>query len=291
MKRIEQVDFKQTFGDVPASFASRVSHTLNHLDETPQPKGHAPLRTAILIAALLTLTVTALAAIISQTTDWFGAFYGEDFRRELEGGDLAPGGQSVRMGDIVFTLNDVVAVRTEIPIPQRDENGQVLLDADGEPICDMANATELYVTGVLAPAEGAKIILMPEDYTASDVYGYDLYYGDLRPEDIPPDAPTYADKAAETDASIKQVRALGNWFAVDEQSPISCTIGYAAQPQPDGTILIASEFIPNDTCDASDHYILSFYIAQEDVDEHGSPLRDTRVAMDWTVSVSIQSAE
>lgn len=285
MKPTEPIDFKQAFGDVPDSFANRVTQTLRQLDDGARPKSRVPLRTAIVVAVLLALTVTALAAVLSHTVDWFGSFYGDDIRQKLEEGALAPGGQSVRVGDVIFTLNDAVAVETVIPVIDRDENGHTLLDDDGEPLCHMVESVVIYATAVLSPAEGANVVLLPEDYTPGDVYGYDLIYGELRPEDIPPDAPSYADRAADTGAALRQVRALGNWFALDEDSPFPCDIGYTAQPQQDGTILISAEFVPAAACEPADCYSLSFYIAQESVDEYGDPLPDSLVALDWVVQI------
>ena len=279
MKQLQDVDFKNTFGDVPESFSHRVQYALRRTEEEPRMK-KATLRTAVLVTALVLLAATALAAaVVSRTTDFFGSFYGEEKRQQLEGGDAVPGGQSHQVGDIVCTLGDVIAVQETVTSSLED----------GTPFT--YDTIALYGTGVIAPAPGANVILMPMDeYTLSDPWGFDLYYG----MDVPPaDAPTYADKAAETGAAIRMVSAIPNYLVGADGEPQYASTGYTLIPQRDGTVQFSFEIIPDfgATLARQDSYTLSLWLGSDALDENGSIVEGSRQAEDWVVELRTQPAD
>lgn len=278
MKQLRDVDFQSTFGDVPESFSRRVQYALRRTEEDTRMK-KATLRTAVLVTALVLLAATALAAaVVSRTTDFFGSFYGEEKRQQLEGGDAAPGGQSHQVGDIVCTLGDVIAVQETVTSSLED----------GTPFT--YDTIALYGTGVIAPAPGANVVLMPMDeYTLSDPWGFDLYYG----MDVPPaDAPTYADKAAETGAAIRMVSAIPNYLVGADGEPQYASTGYTLIPQRDGTVQFSFEIIPDfgATLARQDTYTLSLWLGSDALDEDGSIVEGSRQAEDWVVELRTQPA-
>ena len=278
MKQIRDVDFQNTFGDVPESFSRRVQYALRRTEEEPRMK-KATLRTAVLVTVLVLLAATALAAaVVSRTTDFFGSFYGEEKRQQLEGGDAVPGGQRHQVGDIVCTLGDVIAVQETVTCSLED----------GTPFTYETIA--LYGTGVIAPAPGANVILMPMDeYTLSDPWGYDLYYG---MDEAPGDAITYAEKAVETGATIRMVSAIPNYIVCADGEPLYASVGYTLIPQRDGTVQFSFEIIPDfgAPLDRQDSYTLSLWLGSDALDDNGSVVEGSRQAEDWVVTLRTQPA-
>lgn len=278
MKQIRDVDFQNTFGDVPESFSRRVQYALRRTEEEPRMK-KATLRTAVLVAVLVLLAATALAAaVVSRTTDFFGSFYGEEKRQQLEGGDAVPGGQSHQVGDIVCTLEDVIAVQETVTSSLED----------GTPFT--YDTIALYGTGVIAPAPDANVVLMPMDeYTLSDPWGYDLYYG---MDEAPEGTVTYAQKAAETGAAIRMVSAIPNYLVGADGEPQYTSTGYTLIPQRDGTVQFSFEIIPDfgATLARQDSYTLSLWLGSDEVAADGSIVEGSRQAEDWVVELRTQPA-
>ena len=74
----------------------------------PRPTARA-LRTALIAALVLALLGgIALAVYESRTADLAGWFGGEERKDELLSGDIAPSGESTRLGDVIYTLDDVI---------------------------------------------------------------------------------------------------------------------------------------------------------------------------------------
>ena len=121
----------------------------------------------------------AYAVFRSQTAEWFGWFYGSDTKDALLSGDIAPVGQSYRLGDVIYTFEDAIY-----------KNGTV------------------YGTGTMRAADGANVVLIAEDYGVNEPAGYSLHYGE--DETIPDDAPSYAGLATQTGAKIILARCVAN---------------------------------------------------------------------------------
>ncbi|MGN0779575.1 MAG: hypothetical protein ACI4MJ_10535 [Aristaeellaceae bacterium] len=278
MKQLKDVDFRNAFGEVPESFSHRVQYALRHVEEEP-PVKQATFRTTAIALVLTLLAATALAAVaVSRTTDFFGRFYGEEKQLQLETGDEAPGGQSHRVGDIVCTLGDVVAVRET----------QTYADADNT--LSTYDTIALYGTGVISPAPDANVILMPMDeYTLSDPWGYDLLYGMDEPS---ADAPTYAQKAAETGAAIRMVSVIPNYPIGADGQPFPADVAYTLIPQRDGTVLFSFEVIPSPDAPLprQDSYTLSLWLGSDALDADGSIMPGSRQAEDWVVELRTRPA-
>ncbi len=264
---MKREDWRSAYEPLPEALSGRVACVLSMLDAAKPVKKH-PMRTAVIaLAVLLALGGVAYALIDSRTADIFGWFYGNDKKEELLSGDIAPAGQTCQLGQVVYTLEEVVY-------------------KDG---C-------LYGTGTIRPADGANVVLIAEDYGVNDPAGYLLHYGD---EEVPGDAPTYAQLAEERNAKIVLAKCIPNGALNPDGSLNASEIGYAELPQADGTILFTFEFeggaaengaaVP-DTIVRAGSYTLSLYLANWEVTTDGLWLReepdDTWLRTDWTVTVT-----
>ncbi len=229
------------------------------------------LRTAVIaMAILLALAGVAYALIESKTADIFGWFYGNETKENLLTGDIAPSGQSYTLGDVVYTLDEVIY-------------------KDGY----------LYGTGTIRAAEGANVVLMAEDYFVTDPAGYGLHYGG--DEIIPDGAPTYADLARERSAKILLAKCVADGVLNEEGTLNASEIGYIQLPQADGTIRFTFEFqgsigqdgnhaVVLDRIDRAPTYDIQLYIANWEVTADGEWLREepnnTWQKTEWVVTVT-----
>lgn len=271
MKRLEDINFKQTYGDVPESFKRRVQYALRRTEEE-QPMKKATMRTVVIALVLCLLAATALAAVVSNTADFFGRFYGEEKRQQLEAGDMAPGGQRHQVGDIVYTLGDVVAAQEMVYGMDKAQKEYSYV------------STTLYGTGVIAPAAEANLVLMAMDeYSVNDPWGYDLFYG--MDEAAPEDAVTYAQKAQETGAAIRMASVIPNGLVGADGEFVEASIGYTLIPQADGTVQFSFEIIPESTMDKQATYTLNLWLGSDEVAMDGSIVEGSRQAEDWVVEI------
>jgi hypothetical protein len=264
---MNQKQWQKAYEPVPQQLEYRVSHTLKQLEAVTRRPGRK-LRLSVIIAALLiALCGVAYAMIHSQVADIFGWFYGEDKKTELLAGDIAPSGQSVQLGDVVYRLDEVVY-------------------SDGS----------IYGTGTMLPAGGANVVLIPEDYGVHDRAGYILHYGD---EIIPDDAPTYAELARERGAKILLAKCVADGVINPDGTLNASEIGYTQLPQPDGSIRFTFEFTGGEidngrmsasTIDRASSYTVSLHIANWEVTPDGLWLReepdDTWLKQEWAVTVT-----
>lgn len=299
MKRLSDIDFTKTYGDVPESFQHRVQYALRQTEEA-QPVKRFTLRTVIIAAVLTILLGTvAYAAITSSTVDWFSQFYGEDWKNAVLQGDIAPSGQSIQLGDVVYTLNDVVI--TGIDLGYADKEGNP--SQEGMVIHD-DTCSYILATGTIRPAEGANIVLIPEDYPLTYPYGGLESHPFIDPMQKPPAFPegtvSMLDKAVEQNAVIRLATVIGNSLIDANGEAIPCEIGYNCVPQEDGSMVFALEIIPEKEADEGgywipanmakmEEYTLSLYLANWEVTREGEHLRDegndTRVWQDWVITV------
>ncbi len=282
MKRMQEIDFKQAYGDVPPGFARRVDLTLRTLNNAEKERKimKKPMTAFALILALLAMTTVAVAAALSHTADFFGVEYGPEFQQKLEAGNVAPGGQSATLNGVTFTLTDAVVVEEETNYL----TGQGSLDTPVESL-------GFYATGVIAPAEGENIVLLPEDYSVSDPAGYSYYpYGEaIRAADE--DAPTFAELAKEKNAKILWVTCIPNGILDEKGELLQNTVGLSLISLPDGTVHFSVEIPPENIIEPQDSYQLSLYIAAKDVDANGEPINETRQSMDWVVTLVPEKAK
>lgn len=260
---LKSEELKALYPDPPADYTHTVRRTLMNLDaggEKPVMKKKLSLSLALIIILICILGVAAIAAMLSPTADIFGWFYGEQIKEELLAGDIAPVGQSFTLGDVTYTLEEVIYKK------DGDMNG-------------------LYGTGIISVAEGEEAVLIPEDYKVDDPAGYLLYYGE--DETIPENAPSYADLAREKGCKLILATAIANGVILDGQKVVG-DIGFTQLPQPNGTIRFTMEIIHEDL--RADSYELSIYISNWEMTLTGEWLReepnDTWLKEDWIITVT-----
>ncbi len=260
-------DWRRAYGPLPETLEGRVFLALAQLKEEEKPVRKLTLRTAaIILALLLALGGAAYALFESKTADIFGWFYGDGKKQELLQGDIAPVEQRYQLGDVVYTVDDVIY-----------KDGSV------------------YGTGTISPAQGANVVLIPMDYGVNEPAGYILHFGD---ETIPDDAPSYAELAKERGARILLAECVANGVLNDDGTMNASEIGFENLPQADGSIRFTFEFeggaaedgkAAEDTIERSTQYALSLYIANWEVTPDGSWLREepqnTWLQTDWPVTV------
>ncbi|MDD2561861.1 MAG: hypothetical protein PHG11_06005, partial [Eubacteriales bacterium] len=169
------------FPQTPQAFSDFVEHRIGDLKagkETPVVKKKLSMGLVLALALVLLVTAAAVAAILSPTAEFFGFLYGKEKQEALLEGDIASIGQTLASGDLEVTLEEVV------------------YQAQG----DMPG---LYGTGIIAPKEGSKVVLIPEDYSPASPAGYTLHYG--KDEEVPEDAPTYLEQAEKAGSRLLQV--------------------------------------------------------------------------------------
>ena len=80
MKRLEDIPFKATYGDVPQSFERRVQYALRRT-KAEEHMRRFTLRTLLLAMLLVcVLAAVAYAALSSQTSELFGKDWGEEYQ-------------------------------------------------------------------------------------------------------------------------------------------------------------------------------------------------------------------
>ena len=99
-----------------------VSNSLSHVQEDPwlaqrvlaNAKGEEPVKRKISLALVLSIVGilavmgTAYALFSSQVAEFFGQHWGHDYNDWLQGGKIAQIGETVTLGDVSFTLDEVV---------------------------------------------------------------------------------------------------------------------------------------------------------------------------------------
>ncbi len=252
-------DLKRMYGSTPASFLNRIEQTLAHarVQETRmrRPVGRIALVTALVLALSLG---TCMALFHSQVADYFGWFYGDDLQQELLAGNIAQQEQSVQIGDVIYTLQEVTYI----------DNG-------------------LYGVGRITPAN-ENVVLMAEDYQPSDAAGYGLYYG---PESRAPEgAPTYAELAKQKNARIVQVSAVPEAVGVDGGTVLPLgSVGYSLLPQQDGSVTFAFEIATGVAVEEGSEYVIRMWSSNWEVTPEGEWLReepnDTYKGYNWDATV------
>lgn len=278
MKRNEP-DYSQAYGVTPESFKRRVAYALRQT-EKEQPMKKLSFRASVLIALLvLVLGTAAVAAVATPVADVFGWFYGEAKKEELLAGDVATIGQSYTLGDVTYTIDEVV----------------------------YSNHV-LYGTGTISVAEGKEAVLITEDYQVTDPAGYLLHYG-MGEEEVPEDAPSYKELAEQKDCKILFAKLVPEGVLVDGEVAVG-DIGYLQLPRPDNTIQFTFEVYDNEALSAERDdwtaqgggwsakegedkpasYTMKLYVGNWEVTKDGEWLREepnnTWLREEWIVEVT-----
>lgn len=280
MKR-EDIDFTRVYGDVPPSFAHRVEYTLRRCEkEEASPMKRKPIVAILITVLALALTTTAVAAVLSRTTEFFVTEYGERYREMMESGAVAPVNQSAKLNGAVFTLFDAVITPS-----------QTTWLADVGEVDPPVDTLDFYTTGVISPAEGENIVLLAaDDYTVDQPAGYAIYYPNW--PKAPEGAPTYADVAKERGATIRVVRCVANGIINEETGEVyPNTIGSVLIPLEDGSVQFGVEIPGENVYPQQDSYRMSLYVATEDVDLNGSAIEGSGQSAEWIVTLTPEKAE
>lgn len=257
--RLEDMDFKKTYGDVPASFQHRVQYALRQTEEAKPVKRLTRL-TVVLVVVLVALATTAVAATISKTIE----FFSKDYNGLINYGTVLSGSHSIQLGDVVFTLGDVVYthINTDYVGYDWDEDSSFF-----------------FATGTIAPAEGANVILMTEDYGVEDPCPTVI-------EGISDGTLSYGQLAEITGADVIWVHALCDGVLDENGELVQTSVGYDLIPQEDGTVFMAFQ-IPygaDSGVSEAESYTLSIYIAAQGMTPDGETV-DALISDNWNVEV------
>lgn len=257
-------EWQKAYEPFPERLDECVTRSLARLEEAPA--WHFSLKTAaIALAVFLALCGVALAAFESRTAEIFGRFYGDEKKQELLSGDTADVNAVRRLGDVIYTLDDAVYM-----------NGTI------------------YASGTIRPADEANIILIAEDVSVNDPVGALLFWGET--EEIPENAPSYAEAAHQQGAKIVLAHAVANGV-LDENGQLNASeIGYGEIPQEDGTIRFFFEFSGSKSeIERVGQYDVSLYITNWEVTPDGVWLcgegDNTRISEDWTITIKPEMQE
>lgn len=227
------------------------------------------LTMVLLMVCLFASASVALATIVSSTAQRFGDLYGEGWTNAALRGDIDTSRLSVQLGDVVYTMDDVIITGIA------QEAGSLTED---DSLC-----TRILATGTISAAQGANVVLMPEDYLLSDPWNYDPYYSGHA--SMPADAVSVREKAAETGATILCTRATANGLLDDEGNLYEGDILYTGIVQEDGSLVFHMEIDLAQPVPRQESYTLSVYIANHQVTPDSDHLMDTRVSQDWVFTV------
>ena len=252
-------DLKRMYGSTPQSFQNRIEQTLAHA-RVQESRTRRPVWRVVLVTALvLALSLgTCLALFHSQVAEYFGWFYGDDLQQELLTGNIAWQEQSVQIGDVIYTLQEVTYI----------DNG-------------------LYGVGRISPAN-ENVVLLAEDYSVTDAAGYALFYG---PESRAPEGtPTYAEVAEQKNAKIVQVTTVPEAVGVDGGTVLPLgTAGYSLLPQQDGSVTFAFEIATGVAVEEGSEYVIRMWSSNWEVTQEGEWLReepnDTYLGENWDAVV------
>lgn len=259
---------QRVYGDVPQSFQHRVEYALRQTKEA-QPMKRFTLRTAALVLILVAIAGIACAAMLSNTVEFFGDYYGASWRFAATRGDIDSSKPSTQIGDLIYTMDDVIVTG-------------ISLDDDGFTL-NVGQCGYILATGTVKPAEGANVLIIPEDHAVTDPWNVSPHY--VGHENVPQDAVSVLEKATELDAKILCARVTANGILDENGDIIPCSIGYEEFLQEDGTLMFSMEIQLDELMERQDTYTLSVYIANHEVDANDNHLMETRQAEDWVFTI------
>ena len=259
---------QRVYGDVPQSFQHRVEYALRQTKEE-RPMKRFTLRTVALVLVLVAIASIACAAVLSNTTEFFGEYYGASWRFAAMKGDIDTTRPSIQIGDLIYTMDDVIVTG-------------ISLDDDGFTL-NFDKYGYILATGTIKPAEGANVVIIPEDHAVTDPWNVSPHY--VGHENVPQDAVSVLEKAQELDAKILCARVTANGILDENGDMIPCSIGYEEFLQEDGTLMFSMEIQLDELIDRQDAYTLSVYVANHEVDAEDNHLMDTRQAEDWVFTI------
>lgn len=256
----------RAFAATPPAFKDGVDATLRRLAQDKEErvvKRKLTLAPALALALVLLLAGVALAAALyPRTADRFGELFGEEFGARLSQGDIAESGDSYTLGDVTYTMTDVIY------------EGSVL-----------------YGTVVMEPAQGANVVLLPEETEVTDPAGYNIHYG----EEAPADAKSYKELAQERGARIVLAKCVPDGYLLDGEL-LSGDVGYTDTVTPEGTIVSSFELHGwNGGIERDARYVVRMRLSNWEVTSEGEYLREepnnTWKKAEWDVTLAPEMRE
>lgn len=254
-------NLKNMYGSTPESFRQSVERALAQSPEASPAPRRAPVRRSLRLAlvcalTLALLTAAAYAVFSPRVAEVFGAAYGPAAQERLQAGRSAQPESSIELGGVRYTLHEVTYI----------DSG-------------------LYAVATIRPADGSKIVLLPqeEDGPATPV-GTDRYNA-VHPGS---DAPTYGEKAAEAGAKLISARISVDQIAVDGGPALPpASYGVSSYPQEDGSVLYTLEIGAGTAVTAGESYTLHLWVSHWEYDRQ----EETYEGEEWIVTATPRAAE
>jgi len=240
-----------------------VSNSLSHVQEDPwltqrvlaNAKGEEPVKRKISLALVLSIVGilavmgTAYALFSSQVAEFFGQHWNHELGARLQEGKIAQIGESVTVGDVVISLDEIV---------YRDRG--------------------LYGVGTVRPVHEADI-LFPMDSAEAIAM--------LQEEDFTLDEGTQAliAKAKETGGRMLTANSLPLKIGVDEGTMLTPgTMGFYDVANEDGSLTYSFEASDGFVVNEGTTYQIQMESIVEQIDEKGMPVDGTQQRHFWTIS-------
>lgn len=249
-------DLQKAFPEIPASCSRVLMDTAGSLKEESEMKRcYIPRHTLrialVMVLIMIGMTGVALAAFYPQITEMFGRHFGEETQAWLEEGDIALPADSIRMEGVTFTLDEVV---------YRNHG--------------------LYGMGTIKPDEG--VVLLDEESSLDNAYGYAVHYGDTAPEGTI----TIAEKAAQDASAIKQPRLYLGMIGVDGGKLIQPhSYGFSMTPQRDGSIQFLFEVEDGQAISEGETYTIQMTAIVRSVSSEGVVDYENAMRQEWSVEM------
>ena len=240
-----------------------VSNSLSHVQEDPwltqrvlaNAKGEEPVKRKISLALVLSIVGilavmgTAYALFSSQVAEFFGQHWNHELGARLQEGKIAQIGESVTVGDVVISLDEIV---------YRDRG--------------------LYGVGTVRPVHEADI-LFPMDSAEAIAM--------LQEEDFTLDEGTQAliAKAKETGGRMLTAESMPLKIGVDEGTMLMPgTMGFYDVANEDGSLTYSFEASDGFVVNEGTTYQIQMESIVEQIDEKGMPVDGTQQRHSWTIS-------
>lgn len=217
----------------------------------------------LVLSLVLLLAGTVVALTLSPTIKIFGRFYGAELQTTLEQGKTLDIQKQHEVGQIVYTLYDVVY-------------------ADGT----------VYGSGEIHPKKDENVILLAADVGGVHSKARDSSMAISQPDEkfyhATENDPTYAQLAKEKDAKILMVRATTNNIMANGEL-ITGDVGEMHIPMADGGIYFTLE-LPLESPLEGDDATLSLDLYYFEVTPEDEYLMDTtKVSEDWVIPITFKT--
>ncbi len=201
------------------------------------------------IVGILAVMGTAYALFSSQVAEFFGQHWNHELGARLQEGKIAQIGESVTVGDVVISLDEIV---------YRDRG--------------------LYGVGTVRPVHEADILLPMDSAEAIAM---------LQEEDFTLDEGTQAliAKAKETGGRMLTARSMPLKIGVDEGTMLMPgTMGFYDVANEDGSLTYSFEASDGFVVNEGTTYQIQMESIVEQIDEKGMPVDGTQQRRSWTIS-------